>query len=112
MMLGVAVGIALATSLTVSPAKGFRDDGNDTQTLITLTGDVSDGAATPWNDPVAYWDAASDQHDPGHEMTINGSSIDSLGQFTVDTEVPLYDANGEPVRPGPHTIAVCATPVS
>jgi hypothetical protein len=111
LVLVVGLGIVLATSLTVSPAKAFRDNGSDDQTLIHLQGDLlDDPGVAAFSDAVAYWDAANaSQHDPAHEMSIDSpSTVSRTGDFSFDTEVPLYDENTVPVRPGNHTITVCA----
>src|SRR5689334_19129612 len=102
LVLVVAVGIVLATSSVATPKGGPRDDRNDNQTPIHLEGTLLASGAAAWSSPIhAYWDAANvSQHDSAHDMTINAYTLDRLGNLTVDTEVPLYDENVVPVRPG------------
>jgi len=50
------LGIALAVSINAKPASGPRDNGNDVQQPITVTGDLSDTVTAGFTSLGAYWD--------------------------------------------------------
>src|SRR6476620_5264258 len=108
----VSVAVVFATSISAKPASGPRDNGNDVQTSITVTGDLSDTVINGFNNLGAYWDLPSGPPNSQFLMTDNGWSIDKGGVFTIKSEVPLYDGNTNPVRPGVHKITVCAVPLA
>ena len=51
-----SVAAVFATSISAKPASGPRDNGNDVQTPITVTGDLSDTVINGFNNLGAYWD--------------------------------------------------------
>ena len=104
-----SLGIALATSINAKPASGPRDNGNDVQTPITVTGDLTDTPTTDFSNLGAYWDLPTSTPNSSYLMTDNGWSIQSsTGVFNIPTEVPLYDGNTNPGSAGAHKITVCA----
>ncbi|MGH7486239.1 MAG: hypothetical protein ACREMY_11670, partial [bacterium] len=114
LVLAVAVGIVLATSMSAKPTFGPRDDGNASTpnpTQVTVSGTLDAPSGSPFSAPHAYWDAANESSPTSaYEIAIVGSpAINADGTFNFKVEVPWYDHNTDPVRPGNHRITICAT---
>ncbi len=108
------VAIVLATSLSVSPGSRARDDGASVPNpkQFTVSGDLWDGAPTPFSAAQAYWDLPGNpptSPDPDYAMASSGSTaVTNDGVFSFVVDVPWYDHNVETVRPGAHKVTVCA----
>ncbi len=108
----LVIGTVLATGMSVKPKSGARDNGNDVQTPFNVSGDLLDsGTFASWQAPRAYWDTPdANNPDSAYEIGVPGSAtVDPDGGFNFDLEIPLYDNNVSPVRPGTHKVTVCAT---
>ncbi|MEA2677365.1 MAG: hypothetical protein QOJ81_1506, partial [Chloroflexota bacterium] len=108
----VGLGFVLAAGMSASPTSGPRDDGNGNPTLVSVSGDLDDGPTGAWNAAKAYWDLPGDHLTPFpiYEIATQGSTaVTTDGVFNFKVEVPWYDNEANPVRPGKHFISVCAT---
>jgi hypothetical protein len=96
------LGAALAASISVNPAQAPRDDGTGTQTLVNVSGDISNTAG-PFLAASVYWDVQDGAHQILGEIPVQAD-----GTFAFEFNVPLYVPTGVPVRPGAHSIIVCS----